>query len=91
MIFIIKIFRAYKNSCESKGKVPKKKKKRDMWAVWVMHYSSTQAAFLGNPHKQQSFSRDSYATYSCCFEFIMERELLEDALKLLQWKRKATL
>ena len=28
MIFIIKIFRAYKNSCESKGKVPKKKKKK---------------------------------------------------------------
>ena len=83
MIFIIKIFRAYKNSYESKGKV-QKKREREMWAVWVMHYSSTQAAFLGNPHKQQSFSRESYATYSCFFEFIRERELLEDALKLLQ-------
>ena len=89
MIFIVKIFRAFKNSYESKGKVPKKKKKekkrqRETWAVWVIHYSSTQAAFLGNPHKQQSFSRESYATYSCYFEFIIERELLEDALKLLQ-------
>ena len=28
MIFIVKIFRAFKNSYESKGKVPKKRKKK---------------------------------------------------------------
>ena len=28
MIFIVKIFRAFKNSYEYKGKVPKKKKKK---------------------------------------------------------------